>query len=84
MYGIVVPLVGCGILTYALCRRLSGNRRGRREAGLLVIVYLLMRLNVAFICLSTQFNIWFCPYRLVNGLCILCMRSRRATLNRGK
>lgn len=51
MYGIVVPLVDCSMLTYALCRRLSGNRPGRRE-GLPAMIYLLMRLNISFIYIS--------------------------------
>lgn len=56
MYGIVVPLVDCSMLTYALCRRLSGNRPGRREAGLPAMIYLLMRLNVTFIYICTQLS----------------------------
>lgn len=54
MYGVVMPLVDCSMLTYALCRRLSGNRRGRREAGLPAMIYLLMRLNVTFIYISVR------------------------------
>lgn len=53
MYGIVVPLVDCSMLTYALCRRLSGNRPGRRE-GLPAMIYLLMRLNISFIYISVR------------------------------
>lgn len=53
MYGVVVPLVGCGMLTYALCRRLSGKRPGRRE-GLPAMIYLLMRLNISFIYISVR------------------------------